>query len=63
MFLFSIITSEDPLSVRYFEPSIKKQGLQCLNEMVFDVYLEDLKEKIEQPQLIHRGRRTFYLFE
>ena len=62
VFLFAIIASDDPLSVKYFEPTIKG-GLHCLNDMIFDVFSEDLQEKIELPEVIQKGRRTYYRFQ
>ena len=50
------------ISVKYFEPTIKGD-LHCLNDMIFDVFAEDLKEKIELPEMIQKGRRQYYRFE
>ena len=46
----------------WIEPTVKKE-LHCLNDMVFDVYAEDLKEKLESPEMIQKGRRKYYRFE
>ena len=62
VYLYAIIAGLDPLSVNYFEPTVKKE-LHCLNDMVFDVYAEDLKEKLESPEMIQKGRRKYYRFE
>ena len=62
-FLFSIIASENPLAVQYFEP-MREKNVHSLNATVFDVYEEDLHEKIEPPKVIHKGsHRKFYYFE
>ena len=62
-FLFAQISNENPLEVKYFEPSVKG-NFHSLNENPFDVCLEDLQEKIEPPEIIKRGKyRKFYLFE
>ena len=50
------------LTFKYFEPTIKG-GLHCLNDMIFDVFSEDLQEKIELPEVIQKGRRTYYRFQ
>ena len=62
VYLYAIIAGLDPLSANYFEPTVKKE-LHCLNDMVFDVYAEDLKEKLESPEMIQKGRRKYYRFE
>ena len=60
--LFSVIVNEDPIEVKYFEPSVK--GIcHILNDEIFPVLIEDLGQKVSPPETIRRGRRTFYCFE
>ena len=61
-YLFAIVTSEVPLEVRYFEPCAKK-GFLCLNDTIFEAFLQDLNEKIHPPESIQMGKRVFYSFD
>ena len=49
--------------MQYFEPTVKG-NFHSLNEAEFEVFFEDLDEKIEPPKILRKGRtRTFYDFE
>ena len=48
---------ENPLGVKYFEPSAKG-NYQILNETVFDVFVEDLNEQIPPPKERHENSIT-----
>ena len=60
--LFAIIESENPIEVKYFEPTIKG-NYHCLNDTIFEVFEDDLEEKITPPEIIQKGRRKYYCFE
>ena len=60
-FLYAIITNDSPLEVNYFTPSVKG-NFYSLNETIFAVCSEDLKEKLEPPKIVPKGKRKFYLF-
>ena len=61
-FLFAKISSEVPLEVKYFTPSVKG-GSHYLSETPYAVCTEDLQEKIDPPIIISKGRkRKFYQF-
>ena len=47
---------------KYFEPSVKGE-YHILNDTVFDVYFEDLDQKVDEPETVRKGRRVFYYFE
>ena len=58
--LFALVTSQDPLEVQYFQPSMK--GNYCLNETVFYASVDDFDQKIEAPKEISKGRRKYFTF-
>ena len=61
-FLFAQITSENPIVVKYFTPTVKGT-YYYLDEKPFDVCSDDLYEKIEPPKIIPKGKhRKFYQF-
>ena len=61
--LYAVISSKEPIEVQYFEPTVQG-NFHSLNETEFEVFLEDLDEKIEPPKILRKGRtRTFYDFE
>ena len=61
--LYAIIISEIPLTVKYFEPTVRGQ-FHCLNEKVFDVFPGDLEQKINAPTIIQKGSyRKYYTFK
>ena len=43
--LFSVIVDLSPLSVMYFEPTVKGKSL-CLNENIYPVFRQDLVKKV-----------------
>ena len=51
----------DLLKVKYFEPSCKG-SFQILNEKEYDVFIQDLDRKVDDPDTIRTGRRVFYKF-
>ena len=58
-----MIAAENPLGVKYFTPSIRG-GLHSLNEIKYEVFFEDLDQKVDPPKQIRRGKsRVFYSFE
>ena len=59
--LFAVIAKEMPLKVKYFEPSCKG-SFQILNEKEYDVFIQDLDRKVDDPDTIRKGRRVFYMF-
>ena len=59
---FAKITSEVPLEVKYFEPTVKG-GYLSLNDTIFEVFLEDLDDQVHPPETIRKGRRVFYSFD
>ena len=60
--LFAVIAKEMPLKVKYFEPSCKG-SFQILNEKEYDVFIQDLDRKVDDPDTIRKGRRVFYMFQ
>ena len=61
--LFVVIETENPLSVKYFQPSVKGQH-HILNDTVYETLVEDLGIKIPAPKVKNSGRfRQFYEFE
>ena len=60
--LFALIASENPLTVQYFELSVKGE-YYILNDTIFDEYVENLDQKIDKPEIIRKGKRVFYYFE
>ena len=60
-FLNAFISSENPLVVQYFTPTVKGHAYY-LNDTSFDACLEDFHEKIDPPVKIQKGRRTYYTF-
>ena len=61
-FLYALIVKESPLIVKYYEPT-KSGKFHSLNETEFDVFCEDLQEKIEAPNVVQKGKRKYYVFE
>ena len=60
-FLYTLIVGENPLEVKYFEPTVKGKH-HCLNEAIFDAFIDDLEEKVEPPKVIKKGKREYYSF-
>ena len=61
--LFAVIVNESPsLEVRYFAPTMKGKD-HCLNDTIFQLFKEDLYEKLPTPKIVKKGRRTYYNFE
>ena len=53
-FPYSIIASENPLSVQYFEPTVKGK-CHSLNEDIFPVFPQDMREKVSPPKTVKKG--------
>ena len=61
-YLYAQIVKDNPLEVKYFEPSAKGK-FHVINETIFEVLSEDLDEKIDSPEVITKGRgRKYYKF-
>ena len=61
--LFVVIETENPLSVKYFQPSVKGE-FHRLNDTVYEILAEDLGKKISAPKIKNSGKfRQFYEFE
>ena len=61
--LFVVIETENPLSVKYFQPSVKGE-FHRLNDTVYEILAEDLGKKISPPKIKNSGKfRQFYEFE
>ena len=61
--LFAIICNVTPLEVKYFEKTLKG-NYHCLNDNVFELFKEDLAEKLSAPpKEVKKGRHTYYIFE
>ena len=59
-----MITANDPVCVKYFEPTSRGEKTYTLNDNVFEVFAEDLLEKVKDPVIIPIGRsRLFYHFD
>ena len=52
-FLYSIIASENPLSVQYFEPRVKGK-CHSLNKNIFPVFPQDMGEKVSPPKIVKK---------
>ena len=39
-----------------------KGSFQILNEKEYDVFIQDLDRKVDDPDTIRKGRRVFYMF-
>ena len=60
---FVDIETEHPLSVKYFQPSVKGE-YHRLNDTVYEILPEDLGKKISAPKIKNSGKfRQFYKFE
>ena len=57
-----IIADENPLSVQYFQPTIKGKK-HSLNSTIYRILNEDLDKKIDAPEIERNGRRLFYRFD
>lgn len=62
-FRYSIIVSEDPLKVNYFDLSVKGKCHTLNEKYAWDVYEKDLDEKISEPEINRGTFRTFYNFK
>ena len=61
--LYVIIETENPISVKYFQPSVKGE-YHRLNDTVYEILTEDLGKKISAPKIKNLGKfRQFYQFE
>ena len=62
-FLYSIITSTNPLTVKYFEPTVQGK-FHCLNDDIYPAFDQDLDKKISPPTIVSKGKfRKFYTFK
>ena len=60
--LFVVIETETPLSVKYFQPSVKEY--HRLNDAVYEILVEDLGNKVSAPKIKSMGKfRQFFEFE
>ena len=53
--LFVIIESENPLSVKYFQPSVKGD-YHRFNDTIWKILVEDLENKIPPPKVKNFGK-------
>ena len=60
--LFVIITNDSPLEVKYFESTVRG-SYHCLNDTIYEVFSEDLDQKVPPPKVTQKGRRTYYSFQ
>ena len=62
VFSYALIVNENPLSVQYFEDSVKGLGHR-LNEDIWQVFDQDLDQKVCPPEIKNVGKfRKFYHF-
>ena len=62
---FGLVTSEDPLRIRYYIPRKGKvqEEYYTLDDRVYDIELGDLVKKVPKPKEITVGaRRVYYDF-
>ena len=52
-FLYSIIASENSLSVQHFEPRVKEK-CHSLNKDIFPVFPQDMGEKVSPPKIVKK---------
>ena len=65
MGFYAVVTSADPLQVKYYHPQKGKvsENYHTLNEMVYDIPKEDLVEQVSEPKCEKKGRtRIHYYF-
>lgn len=61
--LYVIIETSSPLTVKYFQPSVKGE-YHKLNDTIYEILIEDLGKKVLAPKVKNSGRfRQFYEFE
>ena len=58
--LFSVISTEEPLTVKYFEAG---GNYHILDDKEFEIFAGDLDTKVDPPETMKRGSRVYYVFE
>ena len=60
--LYAIVENENPLAVKYFQPTIRGKS-HSLNESIYEASIEDFDKQINPPEIVQKGRnRKYYNF-
>ena len=60
--MYAQVIEKDPFMVKFFEPTSRRDTYR-LNDLKFEILLEDFVKKVQEPQLVAVGRsRVNYIF-